>query len=338
MNLDDYEEFVSDLLEALKDSMPEAVFERINVDKINETKDAVRVQLPEFGPVMPTAYLDDLYQIYQKGNSIESIAKGMLENMPEEVKKISEAVDFDKNTAWEKFFPCVVNKEMNEKLLADVPHKDIEGTDLTLIARYRIGDAGGQVATCIITNSNASALGMKPEQILEKAIANGARDKYVCKGLTETIADEMRKSGAPEEMVKEILGSGKKELCYMLSNEKMIQGAAVLAYPEELRKATKSFGEEKCYILPSSTHEVLLVPESLAGGSPERLADMVKDVNATEVKTGEQLSNHVYFFDGNNLCIADTQTLGKKSSNAPNVGKSSSKGANKQEKSKGPAR
>lgn len=334
----DYEEFVSDFLETLKKIMPEADFERINVDKVNETRDAVRVQLPEFGPVMPTAYLDDLYQIYQKGNPIESIAKGMLQNMPEDVKKISEAVDFDKNTAWEKFFPCVVNKEMNEKLLADVPHKDIEGTDLTLIARFRIGDAGGQVATCIITNSNASALGMKPGEILEKAIANGARDKYVCKGLTETIAGEMRESGAPEEMVKEILGPGKKELCYMLSNEKMIQGAAVLGYPEEIKKATKNLGEENCYILPSSIHEVLLVPESLARGNMEELTDMVKTVNASEVRPEEQLSNHVYFFDGNILSIADTQTLGKKISNAPNVGKSLSKGANKQEKSKGPTR
>lgn len=333
----DYEEFVAEFMEALEELMPRADIEREEVEKINETKDAIRIKLPEFGPVMPTAYLGDLYKAYQRGNSPENIAKGMIQNMPAEVTKISEMANLDKDTIKQKLFPCVVNREMNCKLLDDVPHKDIEGTDLTLIARCQMGEFGDQIATCMITNGNASALGMEPEEVLKQAIANGAQDKYVCKGISESIADEMRKNGMPEEIIKELC-SQEKDLFYVLTNEKDIQGAAVLAYPDEIKKAVQGFGEERCYILPSSIHEVLLVPESIAGGKPERLADIVKDVNDSEVKPNEKLSDHVYFFDGIGLSIADTQSLGKNLSNVPSVGKSPSKAAKKQEKSKGKTR
>lgn len=336
MNLN-YEEFVSDFIETLKEFMPGVDIERAEVEKINETKDAIRVHLPEFGSVMPTAYLDDLYKTYQMGKSSENIAKELIQNMPAEVAKISGVAKPDKDTIKQNLFPCAINREMNKKLLDNVPHKDIEGTDLALIARCQMGEFGDHVATCMITNGNALALDMKPEEALKQAITNGKENKFVCKGISETIAEEMQKSGMPEEMTKELCCQ-RKDLFYVLTNEKNIQGAAVLAYPDEIKKAVKSIGEEKCYILPSSIHEVLLIPESITGGNPEQLADMVKDVNNSEVNINEQLSNHVYYFDGNSLSIADTQTLGKNLSNAPNAGKGLSKGAKKQEKSEGKTR
>lgn len=244
------------------------------------------------------------------------------------------AINLNKEKVGERLFPCAINKEMHKDLLSDTPHKDIEGTDLALIARYRMQDVGYQMTSFIVTKDKASAFGMTPEVALEQAIANGAKDNYECRSLTEMLAIQMRKMGAPEEIFKEFQ-LPKKALAYVLSNERYIQGAAVLGYPEQMKEALKSIGEEKCYILPSSIHEILLLPESVAGDKPEQLADMVQSVNLTEVAPGEQLSNHVYFFDGSSLSIVDTKELDKKLPKTPELGKSPSKS---HDKSKGPVR
>jgi len=48
------------------------------------------------------------------------------------------------------------------------------------------------------------------------------------------------------------------------------------------------------YILPSSIHEVIVVSSIIK--SAEDLALMVKDINRTELKPEEILSDHVYFY------------------------------------------
>ena len=49
-------------------------------------------------------------------------------------------------------------------------------------------------------------------------------------------------------------------------------------------------------MLPSSIHElIILEPDDAA--EYEKLADMVKEVNTTQVEVGERLSDHVYVYN-----------------------------------------
>ena len=51
-------------------------------------------------------------------------------------------------------------------------------------------------------------------------------------------------------------------------------------------------------LLPSSVHEVILVPDGIEC-YPEKFAEIIKDINATQVLETEVLSDSVYYFDGN---------------------------------------
>ena len=51
-----------------------------------------------------------------------------------------------------------------------------------------------------------------------------------------------------------------------------------------------------------SIHEVILVPESF-GLEPERMQEMVKEINQTGVAPEEVLSDSVYYFDGEEIRI-----------------------------------
>jgi hypothetical protein len=80
----------------------------------------------------------------------------------------------------------------------------------------------------------------------------------------------------------------------ILSNEKNFFGASVLLYSEELGKIAEEF-QRDLYVLPSSIHEVILLPES--GQDPEALRATVRRVNETEVRKEEVLTDSVYLYD-----------------------------------------
>ena len=54
--------------------------------------------------------------------------------------------------------------------------------------------------------------------------------------------------------------------------------------------------EDDFYVLPSSVHEVILVPDHVAGSEKE-LRTMVHEVNHTQVEPEEILSESVYHYD-----------------------------------------
>ena len=61
---------------------------------------------------------------------------------------------------------------------------------------------------------------------------------------------------------------------------------------------------EKVAILPSSIHEVLLIPWD-SSEDIGYLRDMVTEINTTQVQLEEVLSNNVYIYDGNEIKIAE---------------------------------
>lgn len=82
---------------------------------------------------------------------------------------------------------------------------------------------------------------------------------------------------------------------YIMTNEQEVNGASVLLYDNVL----ESFALEKktdFYILPSSIHEVILVPSNKID-DPSALFTMVSDANNTVVALGDILSDSVYYYN-----------------------------------------
>lgn len=81
----------------------------------------------------------------------------------------------------------------------------------------------------------------------------------------------------------------------VLSNETGINGAAALLYPKMPEYIYKTVGGNY-YLLPSSVHEFLIVPEE-KGINPSELIAIVREVNRTEIEKAEFLSDDVYYFN-----------------------------------------
>ena len=85
------------------------------------------------------------------------------------------------------------------------------------------------------------------------------------------------------------------DMLYALTNMEKQYGASMITQPEVLNKPEQLF-PEGFYVLPSSVHEVLIVPDN-GEVEPRRLGEMVRAVNWAEVKREEVLSDRVYSYD-----------------------------------------
>ena len=81
---------------------------------------------------------------------------------------------------------------------------------------------------------------------------------------------------------------------FILTNKQKTKGAIMAANPAVMDKITDKFG--KLYIIPSSTEEVIIVPQT-AVDDVRDLVKMVKSVNENEVRPEDQLSDNVYEYD-----------------------------------------
>ena len=92
---------------------------------------------------------------------------------------------------------------------------------------------------------------------------------------------------------------------FCITNEERMNGASLILH-EDIRKQIGKFMKGDFYILPSSIHETLILPDNGTFSVPE-LNAMVKEVNATQVSLEEQLSDKVQFCDGRTAVMENAE-------------------------------
>lgn len=126
-----------------------------------------------------------------------------------------------------------------------------------------------------------------PEQLLKREgiLGEGAMSR---EELLEYAVSNMNRLLPPKLM------SFSGEFC-VLSNPGGFYGAAHILNRDYLSELSEKCGESM-FILPSSKHELILIPESHVP-DPDALYGMVEEVNRTAVLREDYLSDNVYFYD-----------------------------------------
>ena len=81
---------------------------------------------------------------------------------------------------------------------------------------------------------------------------------------------------------------------YILTNKERSLGAGTFLYPGVLKQAEELLGA-RFYVLPSSVHECILIPEE-DGMTQEALTGLVTEINENQVDPREVLSNQAYYY------------------------------------------
>jgi len=294
----EFEEFCDYVKEHIKEYLPmeyqecEVVINK--VAKINMGELTGMTLIPPGGSGGPTIYLEDFFHDeYEAGRSIEEILEHIVDTVfdslnlkPDFVRETLQMIG-DFSEVRERIAVHAVGYEKNREMLEMVPHQ-VMGD---LAATYRIylnqtkGDLEG---TILITHDMMKAYNTTPEQLHEIALKNSMKampaELHTMQSVIEELARDIDDVEIPEMDRTPML---------VLTNKQKHQGAATVFYPDVLENL--GIPIEEYYIIPSSVHELILLPKSVM--NPEGLNAMIQEINQYEVPSYDVLSNKAHEYD-----------------------------------------
>jgi len=253
--------------------------------------------------VCPTIYLERFYENYVRGDSLSKIVDELIEIFKASDDYKPGELEFFSNyeRVKQRLIVKLINKNMNDKLLDNIPHKEF--VDMAIVCMVEIDMPGGQSGSVLIHNNHICMWGIHKEQLIEDAIENTIRRNgsviIKMEEMISSIYEKMSEEGAPKDEEFEKMLACPCGL-YVLTNEKQLYGAATIIFPE-VRKALAEKAGGDYYIIPSSVHELIVLPSNI-GGNIQGLNEMINEVNSTMVSADEVLSNHAYLYNS----ISDT--------------------------------
>lgn len=294
----EYRDFLNEVKHDILRFMPsEYAAAQVRVDDTTKNNSVIMSGISihkEGSVIIPKLYLEEHYQSYVNGASMESVCTQIAN---EYLKHSVSEQDFDMDLvtnfeiAKENITTKVIAVKNNQGLLCDRPFTKLD--DLAIMYQLELGKTEDGKGTIPVTNVIMEKWGITINEIHDLAIDNAERLSP-----SKLIALESVLFGAEENLLD---NENSYNPCTMLvlTNEDKIGGASVLANANVLNEVSKVI-DDSFYILPSSVHEVLVVPKEIAkeaGMTPKQLGKMVREVNANEVEQEERLSDHIYEFD-----------------------------------------
>lgn len=285
------EQFYNFMKYSVQDLLNERGFEgSIQLEEVMKNNDQVLTGLVIRGngeSISPCIYLNNMYERYQEGYSLSYMANEVADLMEEARNPeidLSKIMDYD--SAKEYLSIRLVGIEENEQWLANKVWEPMG--DFAKVCYLDFGEQNDGHMTAVVTTGNMALMGATKEQMMADAQKNLNHKDHVFMSLSAMMAEMMMgiQEMAPEDMGPPI---------YVLTNDIRSQGAAMIAREDILKEIGEKLGCDY-YVLPSSTHEVLIVPVN-AGLEVEMLSAMVHEVNENEVSAQDKLSDKVQYYD-----------------------------------------
>lgn len=292
MRKEEIEQLQKEILKNLGDNWE---VQQTKIKKVGGDRDGLvcKCQGDNYGTVI---YPEDYKRLMESGESMSDIGRYLADEAARK-RDTFPNVPGTPEQFREGLFVQMVNKEANEEMLKNTVHLTTE--DMAAVVRCKTAaNENGEISSFIVTKDNAGLFQMTEGEILEQAYKNTASQEFEVKGIEDTMREIMSEQGMPEELAENLFPQEMEEPFYVMTNKDKVYGANALACPETLRKTYEELGEPY-YVLPSSTHEVLLVKES-KGYDTDMMKQIVNDVNAS-VSKEDLLSFKIFRYDGRKL-------------------------------------
>ncbi len=249
--------------------------------------------MSEKNNVSPTIYLNSFWEAYEKGLLFSVVIDRILQIYKEDTPKANVDMSFFREFKKVKDRICyrLVSKEQNQELLKKVPY--MEYLDLAICFYYAYqGDALG-CGSILIHNTHIEMWKTTKEELFKLAQYNTQLlFPWECRSMEDTISEIMDSRQEQVAEMQEFLGVMPMKI---LSNVNRVQGAICILYPGVLKQLADR-EQKNLFIMPSSIHEVILLPDSGCENA-KQLKEMVTEVNSTQVEPEEVLSNNLYYYD-----------------------------------------
>ena len=294
-------EFQQYLQETIKDYLPESYADaNITFNEVVKNNDThlIGISIAKPGEVIvPNIYIENFWNEYQAGKDIDEIV-GDIADM---------RIEYDAPNIGNDIAATIMNYEAvkdnlqirlcdtqeNQDRLQNLVHTEHSAFSATYHVVIQEGPEG--TSSTPVTPQLMDNWGISVDQLHADALAaDFQRNPMLC-DMSEMMESLM--FGKEPENLLDSAGDTSLSAMGMLcmTNGDKVNGAGMLIKDSIMDKIGKVV-EGNFYILPSSTHELLIVPESEEIDVKE-LSAMVCRINRTEVSPEHRLSDHVQHFD-----------------------------------------
>lgn len=253
--------------------------------------------LSEHSNISPTIYLNYYYKQYLQGMSLSAIHEDILKCYKNHALKTP--IDIGFFTDFEKVQSTIVfkliNYERNKELLQNVPH--FRFLDLAIVFNCLLHCGHNNYGTILIYHNHLNFWHVTANDLYALALENTPRLLgYDLQNMTHVIENILSANASLDfEDISYNAGDVNNMFpMYVLSSKTKFNGAVCLLYQNLLADISDTYNCD-LYIIPSSIHEVLIIPSDTST-SHSKLSAMVREVNATQVLKEEVLSDHVYYY------------------------------------------
>lgn len=291
MNKNEFMEIVRDrVLDVLreKDSTLNAI-----IEKVTKSNGVLYCGLSFRGKdtVQPVIYLDDFYKRFEAGVNIDDIVNQVVEiyvsNRINDID-IGEITDFE--SVKDRIVVAIYNTEANVEKLSGIPHKEYK--DLSIYYRIDIPINEKEGMGSMIVNDHILKLWNISTEELDNIAWMNTKRMYPAKLMS--LFEVLQELCGGE--IDEMQDCFAKPTMYVLSNTNKLNGAVYMADEEALNMVADELDDDYV-ILPSSRHEVIIVPLSqISDDDYTYLKDMVYEINRKEVDAEDVLSDNIYIY------------------------------------------
>lgn len=297
-NLKPIFDFANEIKTKLEREYPNA---QITIDKVtkNNNVTAIGVCIRESERnISQMIYVNELYKEYvSRKLTLEDIVL-RITKIHEETSGEKFSMKFDANKLLDKEYLrqniCLklVNEEFNAEFLEDALYFP-KFSDLAAMLYIVLSDETNGIASCKLKRGLFEIMDMSLEDLYELALKN-TMEKFPAEFID--LMEYFHSEGGDVDEAPEGVGM------WVLKNAAQVNGAVTVLYPDILKKLCAKYRlKTNLVLLPSSVHEWIIVEDD--GTSYERLRDMVRNVNRTQVAEDEVLSNSIYLYSQEEDCV-----------------------------------
>lgn len=259
-------------------------------------------------------YIDDLFERYMTGEDLDmlmhEVADRCISGLFFEVPNQIAVDDLDFDSVRRRLTVRLMSVQRNMTYMKDKPYIDVGG-GLALIASINCDESITSEWRITVTDGLLKEIGCDKETLLTAALANTmALEPPVLLKLSDALLYKVNGEADPVNYLRgysfrnmreenhcaqKSCEPAECEEIFILTNKSMYQGSAVLFYPEVLKNIAE-FLECGFSVIPSSVHEVLIVPDCM-GIDPHHLRSFLLTANDHFVESEDILADRIYHYD-----------------------------------------
>lgn len=262
----------------------ELVNKGYNAEAVTTIKNGVAfdgIRIMANAKIAPVIYTDEiLKRAEEEEQSIEEVVNGIIA-----IYEANRSIDFDIEEIFEKEFLLNhifigLQKESDEKIIKR--NCDFDGIESYIYIRK--SRPSGESYSLKLNPYIMEKTNVTEKELWQRAEQN-TNEEATLQSMANIIAEMLH-----IEDVEELEAMNPM---YVVSNKNKVKGASAVLNKEILAEFGRKFHTDKIVVLPSSIHEMILVPytEEI---NLENMTAMVKEINTTEVRPEERLTDKAY--------------------------------------------